>query len=384
MNHALGPRPDREFSDRGFSRRDFVRIASLLGAGASLPFYGEAALAQLSQVADIPPDAVRINANENPLGPCPEAIEAVNQILSEGGRYHYELTGQFCKLLATQEGLSADHVQAFAGSSAPLTQSVVAFTSPTKSLVTADPGYEAGERAAQFIGAKVVRVPLTKSFAHDVRAMAAADPQAGLIYLCNPNNPTGTVTPDEDIDWLVEHLPEGAVLLLDEAYAHVAGSRMRSDLVLAGKPVILLRTFSKIYGMAGLRAGAAIAQPEHLSRIAQYSSGAMPITGMVAAIASLQAAGLVPARRKIIADTRTDTFAFLDRHGFSYVPSVSNKFMVDVKRPGESVVLALRQEKIFIGRVWPSWPTHVRVSIGTPEEMEKFQAAFLKVMSSSA
>jgi len=176
-------------------------------------------------------------------------------------------------------------------------------------------------------------------------------------------------------------MPAGAVLLLDEAYSHVAGSRMRSDLVLADRKVILLRTFSKIYGMAGLRAGAAIAQPELLNRISQYSSGAMPITGMAAAIASLQAADLVPKRRKMIADTRTECFAFLDRHGFSYVPSVSNKFMVDVRKPGEGVIAALRKEKLYIGRVWPSWPTHVRVTIGSPQEMEKFQAAFLKVMA---
>lgn len=380
MDHVLAPHLQREFLARGFSRRNFVKIASLMGVGASLPFYGEAALAQLSAVGEIPADAVRLNANENPLGPCPEAIEAVIKVLKEGGRYHYELTDQFCNLLSLQEKLSPTQVRAFAGSSAPLTQAVLAFTSPTKSYVVADPGYEAGERAAKFIGARVVRVPLTKTYAHDVRAMAA-DSGAGLIYLCNPNNPTGTVTSDEDIDWLVEHLPDEAVLLLDEAYVHVAGCRMRSDLVQAGKRVIILRTFSKIYGMAGLRAGAAIAPPELLDRLSQFSSGALPITGVVAAIASLNSPELVPTRRKLIADTRAETFAFLERHGFSYVPSVSNKFMVDVKRPGDQVVQALRKEKIYIGRVWPSWPTHVRVTIGTPEEMQKFQAAFLKVMA---
>jgi len=274
MEHVLGPERERELLARGFSRRDFFKVASLMGAAASLPFSGEAALAQLSQVGDIPPGAVLINANENPLGPCPEALAAVGSIAKEGGRYHYELTGQLCKLLAAQENLAVDQVRAFAGSSAPLTQSVLAFTSPAKSLITADPGYEAGERAAKFIGAKVIRVPLTKSFAHDMRAMAAADANAGLIYVCNPNNPTGTLTSDADIDWLADHLPGDAVLLLDEAYVHIAGCRMRSDLVAAGKRVIVLRTFSKVYGMAGLRAGAAFAQPELLSRLAQYSSGA--------------------------------------------------------------------------------------------------------------
>ncbi len=247
--------------------------------------------------------------------------------------------------------------------------------------MTADPGYEAGERAAQFIGAKVIRVPLTKSFAHDVRAMAAADANAGLIYVCNPNNPTGTVTQEADIDWLVEHLPRDAVLLLDEAYVHFADCRMRSDLATSGKRVIVLRTFSKIYGMAGLRAGAALGQPGLLSRMSRYSFGPLPSTGMAGAIASLQVARLVPERRKIIADTRSEVFTFLDRHGFSHTPAQANHFLIDVKQPGERVVAELRKHKIYIGRVWPSWPTHVRVSVGTPEEMEKFQQAFLKVMA---
>ena len=135
---------------------------------------------------------------------------------------------------------------------------MLAFTSPSKPFVTADPGYEAGERAAKFIGAKVIRVPLTKSYAHDVKAMAAANPNAGLIYICNPNNPTGTLTPREDIEWLLENKPKGSILLLDEAYIHIAGAPMCSDLVAKDKDIIILRTFSKIYGMAGLRAGAAL------------------------------------------------------------------------------------------------------------------------------
>jgi histidinol-phosphate aminotransferase len=159
MQHVFGPDRERELLARGFSRRDFFRIASLMGAAASLPFYSEATLAQLSQVGEIPSDAVLINANENPLGPCAEALTATTNMVKEGGRYHFEMTDQFCRLIASQENLPPDHVQAFAGSSPPLAQSVVAFTSPSRSFVTGDPGYEAGERAARFIGAKVFRVP---------------------------------------------------------------------------------------------------------------------------------------------------------------------------------------------------------------------------------
>jgi histidinol-phosphate aminotransferase len=382
MQQVLGPECERELLARGFSRRHFFKVASLMGAASSMPLFSEAAFAQLSSFGnEVPADAVLINANENPLGPCSQALEAATGFLKQGGRYHFELTAQLRDLMAQQEGLSPEQVQIFAGSSPPLTQAVIACTSPSKSFVTGDPGYEAGEAAARFIGAKVHRVPLTKSYAHDVRAMAAADPNAGLFYICNPNNPTGTLTPDKDLDWLVDNLPKGAVLLLDEAYTHFAGCKTRSDLVAAGKPVIILRTFSKLYGLAGLRAGAAFAQPDTLNRLARYSQGIMPTTGASAAIASLQVSDLVPTRRKIIADTRAQVFKFLGKHNFAYTPSVSNHFLVEVKQPGERVAAAMRKEKIFIGRTWPSWPTHVRISVGTPEEMEKFQAAFLKVMA---
>jgi histidinol-phosphate/aromatic aminotransferase/cobyric acid decarboxylase-like protein len=382
MNITLTPEQQSEFLSRGFSRRSLGRIAALMGAGAaSMPFFGESALAQLSQVRGMPADAVKINANENPLGPCQEAADAIHSVVKMGGRYTYELTDEFRETLAAQEGVMPAWVAPYPGSSAPLHQAVLGFTSPTKSFVTGDPGYEAGERAAKFIGSKVIKVKLTKTYAHDVKAMAAADPNAGLLYICNPNNPTGTLTSKEDLEWLANNKPAGSVLMIDEAYTHIAGAPFMSYLVAQGKDVIILRTFSKIYGMAGLRAGAAIARPELLEKVTSWSAGALPITGMAAATASLKSKDVVPTRRKIIGDVRKDTFAFLDKHKFEYIPSVSNKFMVDVKRPGEEVILAMRKEKVYIGRVWSTYPTHVRVSVGTQEEMDKFKTAFLKVMA---
>jgi histidinol-phosphate aminotransferase len=383
MNTVLSKDVQREFLERGFTRRSLGRIAAVITAGAALPFYNEPAMAQLSAVRGIPPDAVKIDANENPLGPSKEAAEAIHAIVQKGGRYLYEETFGFTELLAEQEGVKAGYVRAFAGSSAPLHQAVLAFTSPDKPFVTGDPGYEAGERAAEFIGAKVMRVPLMKdrAYAHNVKAMAAASPNAGLIYICNPNNPSATLTPKEDIEWLVENKSKGTIIMIDEAYIHIAGAPMMSYLVAQDKDVIILRTFSKIYGMAGLRAGAAIARPDLLQKLSNYSSGALPVTGMAAATASLKAKDLVPTRRKIMGDTRNDLMAFLDKHNFKYVPSFSNCIMIDVGKPGQEVQMAMRQEKVYIGRVWKSWPTHVRVSIGTPEEMAKFKTAFLKVMA---
>ena len=191
MNLCLNLDQKRDLISRGFTRRSFGRVAAMLTAGAALPFYNEPALAQLSAVRNMPPDAVKINANENPLGPCAEAAAAIHAILQKGGRYLYEETFAFQETMAELEGLKPTYVHAYAGSSAPLHQAVLAFASPTKPFVTADPGYEAGERAARFIGAKVIRVPLKKDYSHDLRAMAAARPDAGLIYVCNPNNPPG-------------------------------------------------------------------------------------------------------------------------------------------------------------------------------------------------
>jgi histidinol-phosphate aminotransferase len=378
---TLTAQEQKEFLKRGFSRRSFGRLATVLAAGSTLPFYNESAMAQLSKVNNVPADAVMINANENPLGPCKEALEALHKVAANGGRYMYSEADRVQQILADQEGVKLDYVRIYPGSSAPLHQSVLAFTTPDKPLVMADPGYEAGERAAKFIGSKVVKVPLTKEYAHDVKAMVAAAPNAGLFYVCNPNNPTGTLTSKSDIEWLVANKPAGSVVMIDEAYTHIAGAPFNTDLVAKDKDVVVLRTFSKIYGMAGLRAGAAIARPDLIEKLAGFSAGMLPITGMAAASASLEQKTLVTDRRKIIGDVRNDTLAFLAKNNFHYVPSVSNCFMVDTKRPGNEVVMAMRKEKIYIGRVWSAWPTYVRVTVGTKEEMSKFNTAFVKVMS---
>lgn len=372
----------KDLLQRGFTRRNFGQIATMIAGASALPFYNESALAQLSRVADVPPDAVMINANENPLGPCAEARDAVHNIVAKGGRYMYGETDKVAKILAEQEGVKQEYIRIYAGSSAPLHQTVLAFTTPTKPLVIGDPGYEAGMRAARFIGSKVIQVPLKKDFSHDVKAMVAASSETGLFYICNPNNPTGTLTKRSDIEWLVENKPKGSVVLIDEAYTHIAGDDyFSSNLVQKDKDVIILRTFSKIYGMAGLRAGAAIGRPDLIEKMGGWGAGMMPITGMAAASTSLQVKTLIPERRKIIGGVRDNTLEFLTAKGFTVVPSVSNKFMVDVKQPGNNIVMALRKEKIYVGRVWPIWPTYVRVSVGTQEEMDKFKAAFVKVMA---
>ena len=240
---------------------------------------------------------------------------------------------------------------------------MIAFTSLQKSYVTADPGYEAGGFAAGASEARVVKVPLTKTYAHDVKAMIAAAPDAGLFYVCSPNNPTGTITPHSDIEYLVENKPKGSVVMVDEAYIHFCDAPSTLDLVKAGKDVVVLRTFSKAYGMAGLRCGFAIARPDLLEKIMDRAGwNFMPITALVAASASLKDPGLVPERKRINAANRQQTFQWLDRNGYSYIPSESNCFLLDTKRPGKEVIEAMAKQNVFIGRIWPVMPTCVRIA----------------------
>ena len=384
MSSVLSEDLKSDFLRRGFSRRNFGRIASVLTAGAALPFYNEQALAQLSMVKNMPADAVKINANENPMGPSPEAADAIYNVVKKGGRYMYEDTYSLAEAMGDVDGLKFSYkpdeayIEIFPGSSAPLHQAVLAFCSKDKPFVKADPGYEAGERAAKFIGAKTVNVPLRKgAWDHDVKAMIAAAPNAGLFYICNPNNPTGTLTSRSDIEYLVANKPAGSVVLIDEAYIHISKSAVPcSDMVAAGKDVVILRTFSKLYGMAGLRAGAAFARPDLLKKITPYSAGAMPVTSMVGATASVKNKNLVPERRQVMANIREDTFSWLTSKNVDFIPSESNCFMINVKRPGADFYKGMAAQKVYIGRVWPVWPEWVRVTVGSKDEMAKFKTAF--------
>jgi histidinol-phosphate aminotransferase len=373
-----------EHNTVGISRRELYRRV-FLAAGAALPFYNESALAQdVKGIANIPLDVVRLNANESPLGPCTAALEAIRTVAGQGNRYPFRPTVSFVQAMADTEGVPTTHVLPAPGSSDPLHRAVLAFTSSTRPLVIAAPGYEAPERAARFVGAKVISIPLRKDYSHNPQAMVNADPNAGVIYICNPNNPTGTVTLKEDIEFIVANKPKECIVLIDEAYIHFAKTAVTAaPMVAAGKDVIILRTFSKIYGMAGLRAGAALGRPDLLEKLGGYAGiNFLPVTGLAAAIASLEDKKVVPDRRKSASDVREDLFAWLGKKKYGFIPSEANMVMIDCTRPGRELIAPMLAEKVAIGRTWPALPTHVRVTIGTQEEMTKFKAAFEKVMGS--
>ena len=365
------------------SRRAFLQLSAAATAAVAFRIATEASLAAEDRKV-FHPGAVVIDANENPLGPCDAARKAIVDMAPQGGRYSYWLKEEFLKTFTEMEGLKPEYVRVFPGSSEPLHFSVLAFTSPAKSYVTADPGYEAGMRAAKISGARIVNTPLTKTYAHDIKAMLAAAPDAGLFYVCTPNNPTGTMTSHSDIEQLVAAKPKGSVVLVDEAYIHFSDGVSALDLVKADRDVIVLRTFSKIYGMAGIRCGLAIGRPDLLAKLENFSGwSAMPITAVAAATASLKHEHLVSDRKKLNAEIRQKTFDWLASHGYSFVPSQSNCFMLDTKRPAKEVIDAMAARNVYIGRIWPVWPTYTRITVGTQTEMEAFQEAFHSVMTNS-
>ena len=261
MTRLITPEGKEDLLSRGFSRRQMLRTAILVGGASALAgFSPELAWAQDDDVKMEHKHAkVRIGQNECWTGPFAVGVAAGSAILSKSNRYApNDERGDFIHAVSQIENVPEDHVSPWPGSGEPLARSVAVFCSTTKGLVTADPTYETPGRAAKFLEIPVKQVPLKADYSHDVRGMLAANPNAGIYYIVNPNNPSGTMTPMADIEWLVDNKPAGSIVLIDEAYIHWSDaypSNTASHLAAAGKDVIVLRTFSKIFGMAGARMG---------------------------------------------------------------------------------------------------------------------------------
>jgi histidinol-phosphate aminotransferase len=394
----LSKKTQESLLDRGYSRRQIGLLAG--GAAVAIPFFNEFAQAQQSdQLVARParraggferrpydPEVVIISSNENPMGPTKEGIEAMAKVGPLGWRYAPQGPNQeFDALLQSTENVKPGYVNGYPGSSIPLANSVAAFTSPTRSWTMGSPGYGSG--AGKFIGNKVVHVPLRADHTHDVEAMIKADPNAGAYYICNPNNPSGTVTPRKDLEYILANKKKDAVLVVDEAYVHFSGrENMSTELVAQDKDIVVLRTFSKIYGMAGLRAGAIYGRPDLLAKVAEFGGGGghLPVTATACAAASMKILPqMMKERIAINKDNRELAFAQLEKLGVTYIPSVSNFFMMSVKgMTGAQVGEAMAAKKVMLAGAnrWPEWPQHIRVTVGTYEEMTKFNAAIAQVV----
>ncbi|WP_176596534.1 MULTISPECIES: pyridoxal phosphate-dependent aminotransferase [Sphingobium] len=373
---------EQDLIDRGYSRRQMGKVAALLGAGAAaLRVTG--AIAQ--QAAKPVEGAVRIGANECWTGPFPVAAEAAFKLVQEGNRY--EPNDEHAKLfeaVAAVEGIPADRITAWPGSSDPLSRVAVAYASPTRGIVTGNPAYEAIWRTGDWLGAKVTKVPLTKDYAHDVKAMLAADPNAGVYYICSPNNPTGTMTPLADIQWLADNKPKDAILVVDEAYIHWFDGPNAAKMAASRDDVLILRTFSKLFGMAGMRLGLTFSSPVIMEKMMRYDGGQvtamLPMTAVACGTVSVAQAGLIKQRRAEMVAAREMAIAHLKKKGIKVIPgSQANMFMIDWGKPAKDMQAAMLAEKVQIGRNWPIWPNVSRVSVGSADEMKAFCDAIDKV-----
>ena len=360
-----------------------VTRRSIMGFAAALPFLAHTPWVRAQSptvAAPVPSDEILINFNESPWGPTPAARQAMERGIALCGRYPYKTQYKLNALFARQQGVPQEYVQTYSGSKAALQHAVHAFTQ-NASLVVATPSYEDPVEAARGRKVPVHEVPLNAQHAHDVQGMLAADSNAGLIYLCNPNNPTGTITPRADIERALADKPKGSILLVDEAYLDFSDEPTCIPLVKDHPELLVLRTFSKIYGMAGARLGVAVGHPALLEQLEVFGNYNVPaVSTLLGGIASLEDAELLPQRKQNNARLRDETSAWLKTRGYRCTASQANCFMIDVGRPGDEVVKALADRGVRIGRVWQSWPTWVRVSVGTDVQMRRFREAFAQVI----
>ena len=363
-----------------FTRRGF---AGVVAAG-----FTEFAFAQRANVAGpAPKDTVWLNANEFPEGPPPAVLEAMQRVVGETNRYHYREFDDFYKAVAKSEGLDGDHVLIGSGSTEVLHCAIEAFTSPTRPFITGWPTFEAMPELVAVKGFPVVKMPLRADYTPDVKKLVeeAAKAGGGMIHICNPNNPTASATNKQDLAWLVSNLPANTVLLVDEAYLHFNTSpeiESAMKYVRDGKNVIVSRTFSKIYGMAGLRAGFVAARPDMIQKMTPYRNNVISI---IAARAVLAAFDLGPKfiddRRQRNAHSRSETTAWLKSKNVKFIEPHANFMMVDVRRPVGEVQPLMLAKGVAVGRTFPAVPTMMRVTIGTASDMEKFRHVLAEVMS---
>jgi histidinol-phosphate aminotransferase len=360
------------------SRRGFTK---LLGAGAAY-----AALRPALGLSESTPkpsetktDVVRLSSNENPYGPSAAALKAMTAAFPLAWRYPDETQDDLVEALAKLNQVSKEQILSGAGSGEILKVAVAALTGPDKKLVVGDPTFEAAAGHAKASRAEVMKVKLNSTYAHDLAKMSEV-PGTGLHYICNPNNPTASITPKADLRAFIEKAPPETLVLVDEAYHHFVENADYESVIPMIKDhpnLIVARTFSKIYGMAGLRCGYCVAQPDKIELMrAQQSWDSVSIMAIVAARASLDDTAQVDNGRKNNSEVRKFVCDELDKMKFSYIPSHANFMMIDMRREVKPLIAAFKDKKVQVGRLFPPLPTFMRVTIGTKPQMERFVAVF--------
>jgi histidinol-phosphate aminotransferase len=377
------------------SRRKFTQLLGAGAAGAVVrPAFSLARPATASPAGAIA-SVVRLSSNENPYGPSPKALKAMTDAFKLAWRYPDEHADLLIDSLAKINGVNRDQIVLGDGSGEILKLCAETFTgqisngnapstaSPRGNLVVADPTFEAILHHATVNGAEVVKVPLTSTFSHDLPKMSDAAKE-GLVYICNPNNPTASITPKMEIREFIAKTPRQTMILVDEAYYHFADTPDYESVIPLVKDypnLIVARTFSKIYGMAGLRCGYCVAQRETIERIRPHQSwDSVNIMALAAAIASLDDPDQVANGRRLNSEVKAFVLSGLDEMGYKTIPSQANFVMIDVKRPVVPLIKALKERNVQVGRLFPALPNHMRLTIGKKAEMEAFLSVFHRVL----
>jgi histidinol-phosphate aminotransferase len=368
------------------SRRKF---AQLLGVGAAaVVVRPRVTLAKPTQAVTTPlteGGIVRLSANENSYGPSPKALQAITDSFGLACRYPDEHNNVLIDKVAKLNGVNRDRILLGDGSGEILKLCAETFTGPQNGkLVAADPTFEAILNNASANGADVVKIPLTSGFAHDLSKMLAAA-KGGLIYVCNPNNPTASITPKDELRDFISKTPPETMILVDEAYFHYADSpdyESVISLVNDHPNLIVSRTFSKIYGMAGLRCGYCVAQKEAIERMRRNQMwDSVNCMALAAATASMDDVDHVPNGQRLNKEAKTFTTSELEKMGYKTIPSQANFIMFDCKKPVVPLIKAMKEKNVHVGRLFPALPNHMRLTIGKKSEMETFLAAFREVLA---
>ena len=368
------------------SRRDFSRIlGQTLAAAIAAPSLPNLNPLDAQQTNPMPLGLVRLNFNENPYGPSPKARAALAECGSISNRYPDAAYRLLLNMLAQKYNLKPENIILGCGSTEILRAADDAFLDPTRNVVAAAPTFEAVLDYARVLHSNAVLVPLTSDHRHDLQKMAAAcTSKTGVAYVCNPNNPTGTIVTRDEFAAFVHAVPPTTLIIVDEAYYDFADDpRYASALefIPAHPNVIVARTFSKIYGMAGMRLGYALGAPEPLSRLAQQllqDNGNAAV--LQAALASLADNDHVATCRAQLNGTRDWLCAELTKDLHPFIPSQTNFVMLDLGSDVKPIIEEFRARDILVGRAFTAMPNFLRVTIGTQPETEAFLAALREIL----
>ena len=331
-----------------------------------------------------------LSSNENCWGPPESVMKAMNSAWKYSNRYGYP-DGNLVGEIAKHHGVKNENVLLGAGSGEILDVVGTTFLLGGKKVLGVEPSYGSVYQHATSIKTTAIKLPLGKDYRIDIPAMIkAANAQAsqlGFVYLCNPNNPTGLIVTKQEVKQLLDGIPQGMPVLIDEAYHHfVEDPNYATSVpyVLEGRPVVIARTFSKIAALAGMRLGYAIASAENIQKMRPYSMGSINALVKWGGVAALKDTASQASVKKMVVDLRKKTAADLTAYGYEVIPTETNFFMVHIGREVVPVIEEFRSKKVLVGRPFPPMTQHMRVSIGTADEMAQFMTAFKEIFPAKA